>query len=61
MRCLRPMSHLRLYRAALSRVKVAFATAYVAAATNRITNVASSDSGDDILTSSLLLVSSVAN
>jgi len=60
------MSHLRFCRAILlrnfiARQNRAYATAHVATATNRITNMASSDSDDDILMSSLVLVSSIAN
>jgi len=37
------------------------AAAHVATATDRITNMASSDSDNDILASSLVLLSSIAN
>jgi len=62
----RPMSHMWFYRAIFvaqlfRATKSLHATAHVATATNRITNVACSDFDDNILASSLVLVSSVAN
>jgi len=61
-----PMSHLRFYYAILSRnyirpTKLPYASACVAAATNRVTIMASSDSDDNILTSSLFLVRSMTS